>query len=214
VISARVTPRFTQGMPLGDSILLSGAAVHLAKKHGGLRVPTDIRFYKSVCEMYCLFPEIQVYTSIHHPPCARYPKLVDINDENSIVKELMVGPGLGPVQWYDQLGVPFQERWQSCPIQQITDSMPSTNAGEVFIHDDPIRGFVIPVDGYRPKQTLSIFDHVPAIKAAKEIHCIGSAFFHLIESMPDTGAELFLYLKGKPMYQNLPFRHSWTIANH
>jgi hypothetical protein len=183
------------GIALGDCFLLSGIAVFLNLP----LVPCRSKYLKSVSDLYANHPGIRV---------AR-----DCDDETFDPRWRAFGFSGGEqtiIEWYDRFGVPFSERWDSCPIPAITDSIKPGPFNHVFVHDDAERGFNIPVEGYRPRMTESIFHHVPAIKSAVKIHCMNSSFFNLIESMTRPNADLFYYPNIKQAY-NLPMRHDWKV---
>ena len=204
----RVTARFKQGCCLGDLILLSGAAVYLGKQLGGVRI---------ICSDYCLdssralfanHPYVEVCCGFNEASTnQRYRKLVDVNDSNAIIRALEATPML----WYKQLSVPFKELWDSCPIPELVESIAPSQESVVFIHDDHSRNQNIDIEGYRPPLTSNILDHVPMIKAAREIHCMNSCFYHLVESMPQVSGDLFYHAYVRHPYPDLPMRHPWQV---
>lgn len=199
--------RLIQGMALGDSILLSGAAVYLSKWFNGLRVVCSPEWEDCVRSFYRLYPEIEVYS--HLSEWRTKPNSLKMIGSGGLVETL----GAGPREWYRQFKVPYSERWDSCPITELAKAIPPSKERVVFIHDDKERGFDIHLEGYRPPRTSSIFDHVPILKSSTEIHCIESAFFHLIESMEPLKAKLFLHRYSKAGYEGIPIRHHWHLAS-
>ena len=145
-----VKTRFRQGCCLGDLILLSGAAVYLGQRLGGVRI---------MCSDYCLdsgraifekHPEVEVCCGFNEASTNQsYPKLVDINDSSALVRMLEATPML----WYKQFRVPFNELWDSCPIPELVETIAPAIESVVFIHDDASRHQEINVDGLRPRLT-------------------------------------------------------------
>jgi hypothetical protein len=210
ISAARLTVRLTQGGGLGDVILQSGAACALlAHPGGGIRIFSNNYCYQSVRTLFSRVPQVQACTAEHPGTHAKWPALVDLNDCRAIVRSL-VGK---PQDWYKQFGVPWSQRWDSCPIPELCARVKPAAESVIFVHDDPARNQIIRVAGYRPPLTPDIFDHMPILKAAREIHCMESAFFHLLESMPEVEAKLFFYpnARNSTYYPDLPMRHDWEI---
>jgi hypothetical protein len=99
-------------------------------------------------------------------------------------------------------------RWDRCPLAQAWKQVEQLelaqwpgNGKKIFLHDDPIRGYVIrrfvnrtqafhPGSGGDTDQ--SILRYIGLIHEADEIHVIDSAFFHLVNSFKPK-ANLFLH---------------------
>src|ERR1700739_398420 len=114
---------------LGDSILLSGAAVVLAQRYGGLRVPCYEQYEQSVRSFYVHHPEIEVY-SVRDPQGSTWgvPPLgcFDIQGD-PILCGFYTGMGPRndmsfPQAFYHQLGVDYAYRWDACPIREAAQS--------------------------------------------------------------------------------------------
>jgi len=203
-----VIPLFASGH-LGDVILQSGAATVLARRLGGIRIFSNNYCAQSVKTIFSLVRQVQAVSALD-PGRADWSALVDLNDKSAITQKL-VGK---PLDWYRQFGVPFIERWDSCPIPELTSKIKPADWWGIFVHDDPSRGQIIPISGYRPALTPDIFEHVPMLKSARQIHCMESSFFHLVESMPEIEARLFFYpnARASTYYPDLPMRHAWEIC--
>lgn len=200
--------RLLRGCALGDCIILLGAAVVMAKRLGALRFLSSPYCQNSVQDCLQHHPEIEVFTYEDDLDPGRL-SLFD-SAGNSLLQSL----GRSPALWYHELGLSYEERFVSCPISRVTDSIPPDPcAPPVFVHDDLSRGLMIPVCGYRPPKTKSILDHVPAIKGAQEIHCIDSSFFHFVESMDSVKAALFHHTGPKLPYSDIRNRHNWIVVS-
>ncbi len=225
-------------LTLGDCILLSGAAVELARKHGHLRVPAYEEYMESVKSFYVNHPEIEVYpvdnpdgsnrgsppiecfTVIGEPiTCGVYgPKVEDISLS-------------WPETFYKQLGVDYAHRWDSCPLQKAWQKTgPQVlQTPKWFVHDDPERGYIItklipttPKACFRPLMNKgSILRYAYALAQAQEVHVIDSAFLHMAESL-DTFGKLFFhrYARGpapavvggvRTIQHDYPTRKTWQI---
>ncbi len=200
--------RLLRGCALGDTILLLGAAVYFSRKLGRIRVLTSPDYVKSVSDLLLNHPEIQAFSYENE---SNLPKdgTITLFDSagNSLLREL----NDSPVVWYKKMGIPYKERWDSSPVPDATASIYPCRKEPVFVHDDAVRGFIVPVGGYRPPVTQSIIDHVPALKGAKEIHCMESSIFNLVESMDPLNAELFYYPSVKSPYPFTPRRYNWQL---
>lgn len=97
-------------------------------------------------------------------------------------------------QMYRQAGVPFEERWRSFKLpvgkwEKLCDPV-------AFLHDDPVRGFVIdrqqlPANACQPGRHDVIFEVLPWLQQAPEIHVIDSAFLCLADSVSTVGRLVF-----------------------
>ncbi len=225
---------------LGDSILVSGAAVELAKQHGKLRVPAYEQYIESVKSFYVNHPEIEVFP-VDNPEGSNWGS-PPIECFKVIGEPIMCGVYgrkiedvtlSWPETFYQQLGVDFSHRWDSCPLQKAWQHTgPQVLlTPRYFVHDDTERGYVItkliPKDSigcFRPagKVAGSILRFVYAMAQAQEVHVIDSCFYHLCESI-DTFGNLYLhrYARGMPAQQmsgggrtiqhDYPTRKTWHI---
>jgi hypothetical protein len=229
-------------LTLGDQIWLSGAMVELATQHGELRVPSYPHYLESVRSFYVNHPEITVYevpflpgSSRGSPPLEAYSAGSDpiiCGDHGPKVESIDVST---PEWHYRQLGVDFKHRWDSCPLQAAWRKVDGLilKTPEVFLHDDPSRGYVITRgpnlvsrDILRPSSTAkgSILKYAYALAQARFVYVIDSAFLHLCESI-DTFGELFLHFYVKApgseeaavpggvrlIRHDFPTRKHWTI---
>ncbi len=201
--------RLLRGCALGDTILLLGAAVYLAKKHGVIRILTSPNYYKSACDLLVNHPEVEAFTFQNEDTLPNYGELKVFDIAGNSVLQSLDG---SPIRWYAEMDVPYNERWNSSPVPDATRSIKASDISPIFVHDYANMNWRIPVDGYRPPVTTSIIDHVPALKGAREIHCIDSSVFHFIDSMDPLDAELFYYPRLKLPYPFTPMSQNWNIV--
>ncbi len=199
--------RLLRGCALGDTIILLGAAVYFSRKMGKIRLLTSPYCERSISDCLVNHSEVEVFTHKTEESDTSIQALFHL-DGGSLIQDLSGTP----LDWYSRLGIPYSERFDSCPIVKVAESISPSYEWPVFVHDDSGRALNIPVKGHRPQRTESILDHVPALKGAKEIHCMDSSFFHLLESMNGLNAELFYYPLIKLPYPNTPRRHSWNVV--
>lgn len=210
LVSGEVSVRFTQGGALGDVILQLGAACYYARNRFPVRIVCNTYCFNSVEDMLMCESDVEPIDTLNEDKSHQdWPKMVDLNDPKALLQTLQGHP----LNWYKQWRVPFSARWTHCPIPEVVKDIVPSHEEVIFVHDDPVRDQVINVEGYRPPMTDSILDHVPVLKAAKEIHCMDSCFFHLVESMPRVKAKLFFHAYVRPItyWPELPMRHDWEI---
>ena len=212
---------------LGDAILLSGAAVVLAQRHGGLRFPCYPRYYESVCSFFFHHPEIQVYqVSERAGEYWGLPAESSFTKEGTVLKSghyLVNGTRSDisfPELFYQQLGVDYSHRWASCPIAEAAAHFTDLDLFcETFVHDDAARGFHVHkgLEGktvYRPPGGGTILRYASAIDQAAEIDCMDSSFYHFIESLPKPRGKLFYHRYARsyqPGWFDYPRKHPWEI---
>lgn len=130
--------------------------------------------------------------------------------------------------FYLQMNVPFEKRWESFkisrdPIQEdILFQVFGVHKDEnyAFIHDDPVRGFMIsekyigniktvhPVLGI----TNNMLHYAKIIENASSIHCIDSSFRCFLETLPLKATELTFHIYARDTATLLPrSKLNWTI---
>lgn len=115
--------------------------------------------------------------------------------------------------FYLQAGVPFLEKWMEF---EVPFGFGHSNAA-VFLHDDPKRLMNIygldDADTYLPEPSKPFWSHLPALMAAKEIHCINSCFA-ILADLIDAPGKKFLHRYARPDGGALPiFGREWTILD-
>ena len=106
--------------------------------------------------------------------------------------------GFGPAQsFYYLANVPFKYRKEKFYIKrdlekekETLESLNPTNEDFIFVHDDPSRGFEISITKdikiIRNDPTRDFFSMLGVLTKAKEIHCMSSSYFCLIDCMDET----------------------------
>lgn len=118
------------------------------------------------------------------------------------------------VSWfYRQASMRFDQISKYNPIPDACMAFPvAPYLVPVFIHDDETRGFNIPVIGDRPVNNgKSILRHWSHITHAEEIHCIDSAFFHLVNLLPTTGNLTYHRYVRKTESNNFKLTKNWKV---
>lgn len=125
-------------------------------------------------------------------------------------------------RFYQQLGIDFDEAWNwhpkapEEPNQDVLDLIPEVDF--CFIHDDPSRGFNIDVRTdliglpmvRNTVKGKTIFDYIPLLERATEIHCMDSSFAIMIDRLPKLKAKKYIHrhVRGSS-YPN--YRSGWEI---
>lgn len=122
-------------------------------------------------------------------------------------------------EMYRQANVPFSERWSAFmtpkPIHMATIPQEPYD----FVHDDLQRGYLASRYTthnahllYRPTGFDSLFDYVPIIAGAEQIHYIDSAFLCLVDSLPDDPSQqLFFHKYARPDGLPPTLKRNWEI---
>jgi hypothetical protein len=214
---------------LGDLMLLAGAIVKLLERHGRLRIYCYSSHEVSVRSFFAAYPDLEIV------PVPRGTNWYGLPDEHVLrmsVDGRVIRCGFYAAQgvrndisfpelFYAQLGIPYKERWASCPIEKAAEAVDQLDSDiPVFVHDDAERGFNITkgIDSQRVLRPLenggSILQYVNILRKVKKIHCMDSVFYHLVESLLGIEAELFyhryprLYIPGWFDYVR---RYNWQV---
>ncbi len=191
-----------QGM--GDIINISGAAVYLAKKYKQLNFPCHDIYLTSVHSMFALNTNICVFVLKYRDELGLFPVIPEelegeILSTNVVMSGVIAGPDLSIWEKeYASLGVPYSERWDSCPIPAAckhVEQIPIPDEPYAFVHDDYSRGINIK-EKYITKElviirpdssTANILSYCALITHATEGHYCDSCFRHLAESIETKG---------------------------
>lgn len=212
---------------LGDAILLAGAAVELARRHGGLVFPCYPKNYESISSFFRLHPEIMVLPAEDEADAIHLAKL------HADAGVIAVGhystsaalPGERFDEWmYRTAGVPLAARWDACPLARAALDVDQFQHHPVpFYHDDPLRGFVIEDKWKTPilihpclYGSRSILAFASILEYTTAIHVINSSFLQLAESLPTTG-KLILHARARANEEQDAFdiptlRKPWEIV--
>jgi hypothetical protein len=213
---------------LGDFFVLSGALVYLVQKYGRLRFPCLPQNYQVIRLCLGMYPEIEIFT---------------VEDDDELLKRYPESPlychwrqfqgGLAVTEsndrWmYEKLGVDFNHRWRSCPLESAASKIPQIifPGPYYLLHEDPERGFPITYPPWHPvittRRTAKYGSHtslawVDAIRRAKELHFIDSSFWHLANSIdldPDQPKYLHRYVRQwHPIWHNVELKQMWRFID-
>lgn len=123
--------------------------------------------------------------------------------------------------FYEQLGINISEsfNWEAQDGDQSESVLRKLYPERdfCFVHDDPSRGYHINPQTDLPIvrntiQSQTIFDYLPLLREAKEIHCMDSSFALMIDRSSNMAENLFIHRSvrendGIPTYQK-----KWKIV--
>ena len=219
---ALIHKRFLGG--LGDLIVLSGAAVMLEKIHGSLVLTSTDKYKAEFERIFADYPNIKLDVILTRE--GQFIK--DDISENLLFHDetiSLVGTPLDEFErTYKHFGIPYEYRWDACPIEKACGSvkqLPVPEGKYAFIHDDTGRGYCLNrkrlpnMALYHPDNAdnESILSFKDVLEHAAEIHLIDSVFFHLVESLKPKG-RLFFHRYARPYnrrYNDYKTRYTWKV---
>ena len=219
---ALIHKRFLGG--LGDLIVLSGAAVTMAKIHGKLVLTSTSKYKKEFEKIFVDHPEITLDVVLSR--AGEFVKS-DIS-ENLLLHDETISFVNTPLdefeRTYKHFGIPYEHRWSECPIESAcsrVEQMAVPDRKYAFVHDDPDRGYRIDLERlpdltcYHPSsfERESILEFKDLLENATEVHVIDSVFFHLVESLKPKG-KLFFHRYSRPYnrrYNDYKTRYKWKV---
>jgi len=186
---------------LGDQIACNGLVRAIKEKYDRVYVFAKPKNTKNVMRMFADDLEIRVM-AMEEPNVRQFMNIAPQNEyliigHEKLHKELVNDPnGRFDQIFYKMAGLPFEYKWDKFYFKRHMDTerdayynlLGLTDDSEfIFVHDDkdrPIPPDRLPSDIkiIRPnRMDISIFDFLYTIEKAKEIHCIDSSFFNLID---------------------------------
>ena len=205
--------------------------MELARRHGGLRIPSLPQNLKTIRQCLALHPEIEAFEIIDDDHMLRdyrgrkYTIRAHWTRFDEVLKD-------GPISWdcwaYRELGVDFEHRWSSCPIEAVAATLSQiVFPGPYYLlHEDPERGFPIGYPPWHPvittRRTARYAKFTPlawvdAIRRASELHFIDSSMWHLAESLAlpkDQPRYIHRYVRQwHPVWHNIKLRHHWRYID-
>lgn len=187
---------------LGDHFVCNGLVHYVSKQYDSIYLPCKTSNYPTVKYLYSESPKVKVFK-------IDKDEFFEVKSFSSLMnlKILMVGFEKCDIKnwdksFYSQLNINFNERYNSFYL-------PKNNPDKVL---DPVKEEYILVHNQSSvcKYDLKIdtnlkvieiengisdnlFYYIDTIYNAKEIHCINSSVFHLIDSLSDLKGKLFYH---------------------
>lgn len=191
---------------LGDAIICNGLIRVLARRYTYVFVPCKVHNYPSVSAMWSDLDNVKVLKVEGDKEASDLARWFG---DHALRLGLHSGQPLEQswdAMMYRQAGVKFSDRWDEFRLPPMMFQL-SWPVHQAFLHDDPERGFVI--DRSRLTKNVMnvpkmkhIFEVLPWLQTAPEIHVIDSCFLCLADSVPTKAKRLVLHAyataKAKP----------------
>lgn len=205
-----------QHLGAGDLLICQGLTRQLAKQHDILNIPVWKHNLALARHLY------EDCDNIKFMCVDSQAQMLDVVAKNGAIKlGMYAGEPWDPLHWdrefYRQAGVDFSERWSGFMIPNLPEI--AGIGSFAFLHQDVARGYVachyeapencvtVTPSGYD-----SILDYIPYIRAAKEVHCIDSAFLCLVDSLPQrNGQKLYFHKYARPQGIAPTLRREWKV---
>ena len=209
---------------LGDCFVMSGIVNHYADHCRELHLAVGKGYEKTLGSLYKEHPNIRIFIAGEGYGEAEYAEEHKLSRilANDILKTEFVNNTWVPVYWpmhvYDCYDLPFSTRYRNFRVptyiegaDELYDRL-SNGEPYILVHRRPFMGYP---DGYpinifgfrhsqvlpeyriievRPEITEDMMQYVKLIKHAKEIHCVDSSFYQLVDGMvKHTQADLYFH---------------------
>lgn len=177
-------------LEFGDAIISNAICRALAAKHPSIVWLARIHYIADVRRMFADLPNVQVlgawdYDDARHRWLRAWPDALRLG---------FFGANFNETQWdrefYRQAGLSFDLRWDGFRLPPDLFPEPASQKSVALVHEDAARKFTI-IPQLLPKgldpvfitRRPSIWDWMPEILTAKELHFIDSSFLNLADSL-------------------------------
>jgi hypothetical protein len=187
---------------LGDHFVCNGLVHKVSKDFDLIYLPCKVSNYPTVKYLYSESSKIKVFKINNDEFC-------EISAFASLMNLMILIVGFQNCEvknwdrsFYNQLGIDFSERYNSFYLPNKKPDVLMTVPLEdyILIHDESSVGaYKLNIESdlkfVKIERGLSdnLFSFIDIIKNAKEIHCINSSVFHLIDSLNETTDKLFYH---------------------
>jgi len=213
----------------GDYVICYGMIRELAKRYDSvilfaiphrspLHVDNICRLYESIPNVYITTDKPENYKDVLYVGWDKFLEHIKTDQQTSFVKF-----------FYDQVDVPINLLWDNFYFERDTekekeiyyDKLGLKDGEEyIFLHDDPIRGFVInrqfneKIIHLVDLEDISILDILYVVEKSKEVHSFTSGLVPFIDLMNIQHSSLNLHEYIRPMPYDQPIlRLNWNIIN-
>ena len=213
---------------LGDHLICNGLVNVLSKKYK-IYLISRYKNYDSVKHLYSdndqiiVIPLFSFLTRDMH----REKKVTQTLGKLFNIRVLFVGFQKGPIDinwdesFYHQVNIPFEKRYEefytpfynkliSTPKKsfRLIHSTTSSSEYNLKIENSNMENIYV-----TKKKRRNIFAYTDLIKKASEIHCVDSAFIHLVDSFILKNTELY-YHNVRKANVSFTFKNNWEIINY
>ncbi len=186
-------------MGMGDQIICCGMALELQRRHGPMAwaaMPFNVASVSAMLHGRMAVLGGEVFWPPHQTIHIGYSK-----------RDLRLPFDQA---FYKQAGVAFEKRWGCFDGVTVAPDAEPPKGDFIFVHDDWTRNFSIPArklpagDIVRPSpdRYASVWDWLPTMRAAKELHLIGSVFLFMADCFPDLAAKTVYHTYARPVPNN------------
>ena len=217
---------FTHYNGLGDFIICNGLVNTLSEIIGKIHLPIPQCYQESLNFLYSENTNIILFNSDSNP---NNPELQQYGKQHnlSIIDNIWAKPFNRPTfqtDLYDALNIPYSARYHNFHLPNNINAIKLfdnfSQSDYVFVHDafrwqpqmlniNTNKVVVKP----NPEITNNIFDYVEIIKNAKEIHCVDSCFYHLVENLQIQVPKYFHDIRNT-IGDKMPPSKNWTKINY
>lgn len=219
---------------MGDHIVLVGLVNHIAENHDPDKIIYLLCKENNFVNVKKLFEDtkniivlntkgVDEYVAAQQILSSKNLSYLKIGHEKYNVNyELLNNWDCGQV-FYHLAQIPYEYRFTKFKLNYDKEknvvALKTLNPDDkpyVFVHDDPKRNFNLSpqIDSkyhiIRNDLRFSLLEYVSVLQNAEEIHLMPSAFYCLIESLPDIKAKLFCYNIRNVNFGNCQ-KYNWVI---
>jgi len=208
---------------LGDHFVCNGLVHQVSKDFDSIYLPCKVSNYPTVKYLYSESPKINIF-KIHNDEFCEISGFASLMN----LMILMVGfQNCDVKNWdrsfYNQLKIDFSERYNSFSLPKknpdVLISVPLEDY--ILVHDESsITSYNLNIETnlkiVKIERGLSdnLFSFIDLIKNAKEIHCINSSVFHLIDSLNDTTEKLYYHDIRRTDDSEFKVSDKWKIISY
>ena len=187
---------------LGDHFVCNGLVHEISKSHDTIYLPCKTHNYETVNYLYSENQNINVFKVDAN-------EFGEVDTFASILNLPIILVGFmhhSPQDWdrsfYSQMKVNFSKRYDSFYLPKNPPSLliEPPNNDYILVHDQASIGQLdinveTDLEIVRIKSGVSnnLFSYINVIRGAKEIHCINSSVFHLIDSLTEITDKLYYH---------------------
>jgi hypothetical protein len=193
---------------LGDHFVCNGLVNYLSEKNEyKIHLICKQQYFRTISSLYSDNKRIIVHpiSCIDHN-CSNESNTVNEFSKEMNIPIIKVGfDSCDPYNWdrsfYKQLDIPFDVRYSYFRLPSLVENMlPVPNEDYILIHDSTrIKKYDLNIESNYHHMyvvdglTDNMLCYLNAIYGAKEIHCVNSSFFHLVDSISDINGKLYYY---------------------
>ena len=205
---------------LGDHFVCNGLVNRVCESYDIVYLPCKSHNYETVKYLYSENKKVKVFK-------------IDANEYNEVFSfalmvdspVLMVGfQNHNPNNWdrsfYEQMKLDFSERYDSFALpKEPPDNLISPPDNDyILVHSEAsVEKYSLNIDTsleifeIEKGKSNNIFSYIDVIKNAKEIHCINSSVFHLIDSLSEITDKLYYHDVRKSDGSKFKVSDKWKI---